>query len=219
MNKVRMATIGVVILTLAISIALYPSLPDQIPSHWNAAGEVDGYFPKFWGTFFLPLLMAGLVALLIVIPGIDPLRENYEKFTPYYDGFILFFALFLFIIQVQVLLWSLGFSLSPNLVFPILFGLLFIYIGILLEHAEQNWFVGIRTPWTLSSRTVWKKTHERGGLLFKIAGILSFPGIFAGPYAIWFIMIPILVVTAYTIVYSYLEFEKERRSASSSPTR
>jgi len=182
----------------------------MLPVRWMDNSKVLGHVLP-------PLLMAGLVALLIVVPGIDPLRKNYEKFMPYYDGFILFFELFLFIIQI--LLWALGFSISPNLLFPILFGLLFIYIGILLEHAEQNWFVGIRTPWTLSSRTVWKKTHERGGLLFKLAGILSFAGILAGPSAIWFVIIPILGVTAYTIVYSYLEFEKERRSAGSSPSR
>ncbi len=115
-------------------------------------------------------------------------------------------------IQVQIILWSVGYQISPNLTFPILIGILFIYLGFLLDHAEQNWFVGIRTPWTLSSKTVWKKTHELGGKLFKIAGVISCLGIFAGVYALWFVLIPTLAVAVITVAYSYYEFQKELKS-------
>jgi uncharacterized membrane protein len=211
-NPIRFAIIAVLIVTFLVTIAVYPTAPDRIVSHWNAAGEADGSMSKFWGLFLIPIIMTGFVALLAVLPRIDPHKKNYEKFQDYYDGFILLFALFLLAIQVQIILWSIGYQISPNITFPILIGMLFIYLGFLLEHAEQNWFVGIRTPWTLSSTTVWKKTHELGGKLFKIAGVISCLGIFAGVYALLFVLIPALIVAVITVAYSYYEFQKELKS-------
>jgi uncharacterized membrane protein len=211
-NLIRVAIIAGLIITFTLTIAIYPTAPDRIVSHWNAAGQADGYMSKFWGLFLVPLIMTGFVVLLAVLPRIDPHKKNYEKFQDYYDGFILLFVLFLLAIQVQIILWSIGYQISPNLTFPLLIGMLFIYIGFLLGHAEQNWFVGIRTPWTLSSATVWKKTHELGGKLFKIAGVISCFGIFAAENAFWFILVPVLAVAGYTVVYSYIEFQKELKS-------
>lgn len=212
MNLIRVAIIAGLIITFTLSIAIYPTVPDRVVSHWNAAGQADGYMSKFWGLFLIPLIMTGFVALFAVLPRIDPHKKNYEKFRDYYEGFILLFVLFLLAIQVQIILWSIGYQISPNLTFPLLIGILFIYIGFLLGHAEQNWFVGIRTPWTLSSKTVWKRTHQLGGKLFIIAGVISCAGIFAGAYALWFILVPVLAVAVYTVAYSYIEFQKELKS-------
>jgi uncharacterized membrane protein len=213
MKLIRLAIIAGLILTCLITIAVYPTLPDRVVSHWNAAGQADGYMSKFWGLGLIPIIMTACVALFAVIPRIDPLKKNYEKFRNYYDGFILLFVFFLLAIQVQIILWSSGSHVSPNLTFPVLTGILFIYLGFLIEHAEQNWFVGIRTPWTLSSKTVWKKTHELGGKLFKIAGIISFAGVLFQNLAIWFVLVPVLAVALYTIVYSYAEFQKEKENS------
>jgi uncharacterized membrane protein len=210
MNFIRIAIIGIFILTFAVTLLAYPHMPDSVPSHWNAAGTVDGELPKFWGLVIVPTLMIGLTALFAVLPRIDPLRKNYEKFGDYYEGFILVFAAFLFFIQLQIILWGRGIYMSPNLTLPILMGFLFIYIGFLMEHTEPNWFVGIRTPWTLSSERVWKKTHDRGGTLFKLAGMVSMIGAIAGVYAWLFIIVPALAVAAYTVVYSYVEFRREQ---------
>ncbi len=214
MNPVRYGIIGVLLLTLAITILSYPSLPEMIPSHWNTAGEVDGYLPKIWGVLIIPLLMVPLTALFFLLPRIDPLKENYRKFRPYYDGFILVFLVFFLVVQVQIILWGLGYQISPNLLIPPLTGALFIYIGFLVEHAEQNWFVGIRTPWTLSSEKVWKKTHALGGTLFKVAGVIAITGVFFGDYAFWFVLVPVLAVAVFTVAYSYYEYQKEMKDTT-----
>lgn len=209
MKLIRLAIIAGLLITLALTIAVYPAVPDKVVSHWNAAGHADGYMSKFGGLGLIPLIMLAFTGLFVVLPRIDPYKKNYEKFGNWYEGFILLFILFMLAVQVQIILWSIGYQISPNLTMPFLIGSLFIYIGFLLGHAEQNWFVGIRTPWTLSSETVWKKTHELGGKLFKIAGIISFIGVLAGEYAMWFILVPILAVAVYTVAYSYFEYQKE----------
>jgi uncharacterized membrane protein len=209
MKLIRLAIIAVLLLTITVTIAVYPVVPDKVVSHWNAAGEPDGYMSKLWGLALIPVIMTACIGLFAILPRIDPYKNNYAKFRDYYEGFILLIVLFLLAIQVQIILWSIGHQISPNLTFPFLIGTLFIYIGFLVSHAERNWFVGIRTPWTMSSETVWKKTHELGGKLFIIAGIISFAGILAGDYAFWFILIPALAVSVITVVYSYLEFQKE----------
>ena len=209
MKLIRPAIALVLVLTAVMTLAAYPVMPATVASHWNAAGELDGTLPKLWGLAFIPLLMYGFCALLAVLPRIDPLRKNYEKFREYYEGFILVFAAFLFFIQLQIILWGMGTQLSPNLIMPVMIGILFITIGFLMEHAEPNWFVGIRTPWTLSSETVWKKTHQKGAMLFKLAGVVSTIGTFAGIHAWLFILVPPIAVAVYTVVYSYVEFRRE----------
>jgi uncharacterized membrane protein len=213
MKFIRLAIIIGFVFMFVMTIFFYPALPDRVVSHWNAAGQADGYISKFWGLGLIPLIMTACIALFTVIPRIDPLKMNYEKFRNYYEGFILLFILYLLAVQVQIILWSSGYQVSPNRTFPLLFGILFIYIGFLVEHAEQNWFVGIRTPWTLSSEAVWKKTHAIGGKLFKIAGIVSFVGLLFRDFAIWFILVPVLAVAVFTVAYSYFAFQKEKENS------
>ena len=210
MNFIRIAIIAGLILTFLVSLAAYPVLPDQVVSHWNAAGEPDGSMGKLAGTGLVPLITVALVALLLFLPRIDPLRKNYDAFRDWYDGFILAFVLFMLAIQCQIILWSLGYRISMNLVMPVLVGLLFVYTGFFLEKVEPNWFAGIRTPWTLSSPAVWKKTHMLGGKLFKIAGIVSCAGALVPDRAIWFILVPVLASALATVVYSYYAFRKEQ---------
>jgi uncharacterized membrane protein len=208
-RKSEIAVIGIILLSVVVGICFYPQMPEKMASHWNAKGEVDGYMSKFWGLFMMPSMLAGIGLLFFAIPRIDPLKANIEKFRKYYDGFIILFSIFFLSADVQIILWNLGVEISPNVILPIGLGLLFFYIGILCEHSKRNWFIGIRTPWTLSSDKVWDKTNKVGGKLFKIAGVIIFVGVFFQKYAIFFIIIPVLVVAVYTIVYSYFEYQKE----------
>ena len=209
MRKSGIIIIGIILFSFIVSIYIYPQMPEKMVSHWNAQGQADGYMSKFWGLFLIPITLVGLALLFTAIPRIDPLKANIEKFRKYYDGLVVLFFIYMVSIQFHVILWNLGIKISPNIIMPISIGILFFYIGVLCENAKRNWFIGIRTPWTLSNEKVWEKTHKIGGKLFKIAGVIAFIGVFFQNYALFFILVPEFLAVAYTIIYSYFEYQKE----------
>jgi uncharacterized membrane protein len=211
MKKANIIISVIILISFIIGGYFYPQMPEKVASHWNAQGKVDDYMSKFWGSFFMPLMLVGLFLLFLLIPKIDPLKENIKKFRKYFDGFIVLLILFLFYIYLLTIFWNIGFRFNMSqLMIPAL-GILFYYCGILVENAKRNWFIGIRTPWTLSSERVWDKTHKIGGRLFKIAGVIAFLGIFFSEQAILFVIIPVLLVAVYTLIYSYFEYQKEKQ--------
>jgi len=209
LRKSEVITMGITLFSFAAACYFYPQMPERMASHWNIHGEPDGYLAKFWGLFLMPLVLLGVGLLFLAIPRVDPLKVNIEKFRRYYDGFVILFLIFLLSIYFQANLWNLGIRVSPNGVIPIGLGLLFIYTGVLLKNAKRNWFIGIRTPWTLSSDRVWERTHRIGGKLFKIAGVIALLGVFFQSYLLFFILVPVILSAIYTVVYSYLEYQKE----------
>ncbi len=208
MKKAYAIIIATITISFAIGIYFYPQLPDKLASHWNAEGLVDGYMTKFWALFLMPMIALAGFLLFIALPKLDPLKENIEKFRKQYDTFIVMFTLFLLYLYILTLLFNLGFYFNMVQMMAPGFGALFYYIGILMESAKRNWFIGIRTPWTLSSDKVWKKTHKLGSKLFKGVGIISLGGVILPDYAIYFLIIPVIAVAGCTAVYSYLEYKK-----------
>ncbi|MCU0612987.1 MAG: DUF1648 domain-containing protein [Candidatus Eisenbacteria bacterium] len=200
---------GIVVIAFVVTTMVYPRLPDRFASHWNASGKADGWMQKGWGVFLLPLLMLGLVILFMVLPLVDPLKRNITSFRPYYDTFIMIFLVFLLAIQMQILLWNLGKQISPNKFLPIPMGILIYYAGVLMQHATPNWFVGVRTHWTLSSDRVWEQTHRVTGLLFRVCGVISVVG-FAFP-DLWLVlfMAPLLASTVFAVAFSYVLYRRE----------
>jgi len=209
MRRSELITVGIVIILFAVGIYIYPQLPDTIASHWNAQGQVNGYTSKFWGLFLLPIISVGLILLFVAIPRIDPLKANIEKFRTFYDRFVILFLVFFFYFYLLTILWNMGVQYNFNQVLAPAFGGLLYYIGVVTEHAKRNWFVGIRTPWTLSSESVWDKTHAIGAKLFKIVGVVALLGVLFPNYTIFFILVPVLIVAGYLIVYSYVVYQRE----------
>lgn len=182
-------------------------MPELMASHWNTAGEVDGYMSRFWGVFLMPIISLAVFGLMIFLPRIDPLKQNVDKFKGYYDGFILTLFLFLFYIYGLTLAWNLGYRFPMGAILLPAFACLFFYIGVMLAKSKRNWFIGIKTPWTLSSEEVWDKTHRLGATLFKLAGVLALIGLLLPDYAFWFILVPILLFTLVLFAYSYIIFK------------
>ena len=208
-TKIQIIIIFLILFSFVVALYFYPQLPDTMASHWNSKGEVDGYMSKCSSAFLLPLVSLFMFLLFLLIPKIDPLKKNYEKFRTYFDGFILILILFLFYIYLLSLFWNLGYRFNMGQLMMPALGFLFFYCGVLIKNAKRNWLVGIRTPWTLSSDKVWDKTHKLGAILFKTAGIVAFLGIIFPNYALWILCVPLIGSSVFLIFYSYFEYKKE----------
>lgn len=194
--------------------ATYPFLPETVALHWGISGEADGWGGRIWGAGLGPLLLGVVFFLFSILPTIDPLQENVRRFERDYNRFFAALAAFLFYLHALSLIANLGVRFNMGaLLSPALGGLWFV-IGGLLLHAKQNWFIGIRTPWTLSSGEVWDKTHELGGRLFKACGALALLGILFPAQAFYFAVVPVALVVFCTIGYSYIEYQNIKRKKS-----
>jgi len=208
MNKLQITSILIVALTILSAFYFYPLLPDKMASHWNFSGHVDGYSDKNLGAFFIPILSIALLVLFSIMPKLDPLKKNYASFSKDYDGLVVMLLGFLAYVYFLTLAYALGYSIDMTRFMAPALGALFYYMGIVLSRAKQNWFVGIRTPWTLSSELVWDKTHAICSKLFKVAGIVSLLGVFM-PILLLSSVAILLATAILSIVYSYVEFQKE----------
>lgn len=197
---------------LASAVA-WSGMPDLVPLHWNWRGEVDRYGSRTVALVLMPMIMLGVWALMRLLPRIDPFRENYAKFAGTYELLIDTVLAMMLVIHVAVLLGAGGAPDSVTLVVRLAIGAVLIVLGNVMPRTRQNWFVGVRTPWTLASPRVWEKTHRLAGYLLVGVGVLVIATIPLAPQ----VGMPILaggvgLVAISTVVYSYLEWRKEARS-------
>lgn len=185
---------------------LWNSLPDIMASHWNVNDQVDGTMSKFWGVFILPLVLAGMMLLFFMIPQIDPLKANIEEFRPTFNLFITLTNLFMVYVYALSLAWNLGARFNMSEMIAPGIGLIFIGSGYLIMKAKRNYFIGIKTPWTLANDLVWDKTHALGGKLFILSGVAIVFSIFIGRYAFLVTMVSVFGVVIFSFVYSYYVF-------------
>ncbi len=211
MDKSKIIALATIFISFAIGIWAYPQLPEIVASHWNEKGEVNGYMSKFLGIFLMPIMSLAMFLLFNFIPKIDPMKANIEKFRKYYNAFIVSIILFLFYLYLLTMAWNFGYRFNMTYFMVPALSALFYWCGILVENTKRNWFIGIKTPWTISNDVVWDKTHKLGGKLFKVAAVLSLLGIFFGELAFWFTILPVMVFSIYLLFYSYFEYQKEMK--------
>ncbi len=213
----RTTTIVVLLILLAATLAgllLWNRLPDQMASHWGPNDQVNGTMSKFWGVFLMPLITLGMLILFLVVPSIDPLKANIAQFREVFNLFIVLIVAFMIYIYGLTLAWNLGYThfQMSRAMLPAL-GLLFIFVGFMLRRAKRNFFIGIRTPWTLSSDRVWDETHRLGAVLFMISGALAFLGGFLGGMAsFWLMFVPLMGSALFLVVYSYILYQRETKA-------
>jgi len=213
MTTKNTSIISLILIALALlaGAILWNQLPDQMASHWNVNDQVDGTMSKFWGVLLMPLITLGMFVLFLIIPGIDPLKANIAKFRESFNLFIVLIIAFMLYIHGLTLAWSLGFTnfKMSTAMLPFM-GVLFIAIGFMLRKAKRNFFIGIRTPWTLSSDSVWDKTHQTGSILFMISGVFAIiGGFFGGMIAFWLMFVPLIGSSLFLVVYSYILYRDE----------
>jgi len=154
-----------------IAAITWAHAPDRVPVHWGSNGEVDRYGGKFEGVLLFPLVALVLYALFLLLPRIDPHGASYARFAGAYTVLRFGILLVLGLIQFVIHLWIHGNHPRMETLIPVFVGGLFVLLGSVMGKLHPNWFVGVRTPWTLSSRLSWDKTHRLAGWVFGAFGI------------------------------------------------
>lgn len=206
-NRYGWAVTGVVWM---VAVAVYGVMPDRMATHWNATGMANGYSGKFWGLFLIPIIMVVIQGLFMVLPKMDPLQKNDRTYKEQFGTMSFIFALFMAYLFGVVAIWNMGIGFDMNRVLAPAFAGLFYSLGMLMKKVKRNWFIGIRTPWTLSSDQVWDRTHALGGELFKLSGLIALLGLVTPRYLIGVMLVPVIASAVVSVVYSYLLFRKQK---------
>lgn len=202
----------IIFLSLIIGVALYPYLPDVLAIHWGINGEVNGYASKTFALFFMPGLNIFLLAVFLLLPKTYPYKKSFDEFDQYYYLFTNIVFAFLFYTHLLTIFWHLGTRFNMLQAMSPGFAILYYYAGILMKTTHRNWFVGVRTPWTLKSNFVWEKTHQLGAVLFQITGLLCLVALFVPQLSVFLVLVPILVSSVILFVYSYVISLSHHRS-------
>ncbi len=201
----HLLSLTLILIVMVATALVYNRLPDPMVTHWGTGGDPNGWMSRFWGAAIGPLMMVGLYLLFWAIPSIDPLKENIAAFRPLYNGFVVLMLLFLGYVQALSLAWNLGWQVDIGTAMMPVLGVLFVTIGWFLPRAKPNWFVGIRTPWTLSDPQVWEDTHRLGGKMFILSGaVLLLAALY--PPLLWGGIALLVALSLWLVVYSYLRY-------------
>ncbi|MGL4337307.1 MAG: SdpI family protein [Turicibacter sp.] len=190
---------------------IYPSLPKIIPTHWGISGEIDSTGPKIYamGTALLPAVLYGL---MVVVPKIDPKKQSYLKFEKAYNRFVFAVVLLLIGTHWVTMAWALGYELPVDMAMKVGVGALIIILGNSLGQIRPNYTMGIKTPWTLASESVWIKTHRVSSYYFVGCGILMIVSVFIkGTFGFILSIGSLVIVTFGSIAYSYILFIREEK--------
>lgn len=192
-------------------------LPAELPVHWNLQGEVDRWASSGSVIIGMPLLALGIAVLLTVLPTIDPRRANFAQ----YEGtwWLIGNAILTFMAALHILV--VGSGLGWNIAMPVVIGIsvggLLVVMGNYLTRVRPNWFLGIRTPWTLSSERSWRETHRLGGTLFVLGGLLIIVvTALKGTLTIWAMALGVGLPAVASIVYSFFVWKQDQPAAGGS---
>ena len=204
--KKHLFPISLVVISMVSWLVNFSALPEEVPVHWGQNG-VDGYQSKGMAFVTLHAIMIFIYVLMMVIPKIDPKKKNFNYFSKGY--MIINYALIslFFVINTMILLICLGYNIPMEKLAGPFVGGLFMILGNYLQQARANFFIGIRTPWTLSNDEVWRKTHRLGGKLFMGGGLLILLTFFMPiDWEFYIITGVVAVIVIVPTVYSYLLF-------------
>ncbi|MGG2089724.1 SdpI family protein [Priestia aryabhattai] len=208
--KKHVFPLSITLLTLVAWLIALPHLPATMPIHWGANGEADGFATKIKAMILTVGIMVLIYFIIAFVPRIDPRKENYKYFSKTYNILLNAVLLLFFFVNMSTILQGLGYNVPMSYIAPIMAGLVFIIIGNYLQRVRSNYFMGIRTPWTLSNENVWKKTHRLSGKIFFIGGLLILISAFLPDgYKSVIMWGSIVLCVAIPYLYSYVAYKKE----------
>lgn len=202
----RIFPVATILVSVLVGIYLFPYLPDTLATHWSVDGQVNGYSSKLFALFFMPILSTGLYILFLFLPKLPPYQKNWLDFDQYYYLFVSIIFSFLFYIHLLTLFWHLGLRFNMIQAMSPFLSIIFFYAGHLSTISKRNWFVGIRTPWTLKNDQVWASTNKFGGKIFKVIGGLTLLSLAWPEASFWLMVVPLIVFVPVIFIYSYLQY-------------
>jgi uncharacterized membrane protein len=212
--KKELPILAIVLLPFIYLAYIWSELPKKVPMHWNINGEVDRYGDKS-ELLLIPILLPLLIyVIFLVVPKIDP-KNKLHKMGNKLQTIKFLMTTFMSILALYIIYTAKNQSLTnPNYI-VLFIGVLFIILGNYFKTIKPNYFIGIRTPWTLENETVWKETHKLGGKLWFLGGILIviFSLLLKEHQNFTIFILITVVITVVPIVYSYLKFKNERNEA------
>lgn len=209
--KKELPLIAIVLLPFLYLAYIWNQLPEKVPVHWNEKGDIDRYGDKA-ELILIPLLLPLLVYIIfLVVPKIDP-KNNFNKMGNKLQSLKVLMTTIMSILALFILYSTKNQSFDNSNYLFIFIGILYIILGNYFKTIKPNYFIGIRTPWTLESESVWKKTHKLGGKLWFIGGIIVVLSSFILDHETNYIVFLTIttVIAIIPIVYSYRLFRKNR---------
>jgi len=200
-NKTLVILVSIVtLLPILVGILLWNQLPEQMPTHWNAAGEIDDWSSKAFAVFGLPCIMlAGLWACIFASYA-DPKREAHSNKV--YQLVLWIIPALSVVLHTIMYATALGKEVRVEMIMPVFMGLLFAIIGNYMPKCKQNYTIGIKIPWTLNNEENWNKTHRFAGWLWTACGlVIMLTGIFGG---FWIFFAIVLLMVLASVIYSYM---------------
>lgn len=194
-------------LPMLLGVLMYTRLPEQLPTHWNAQGEVDGYSSKNFALFGLPFILVVINIICQFAILADPKKENYSGKLQ--SLVIWMLPVLSLMIQIIIIVVGLGHEVDVTVIIAVFVGIIFIAMGNYLPKCKQNYTIGYKLPWTLDDEENWNKTHRLAGWLMVLCGICV---IIAVPLQLVFpAMIVVLIIAMVPAVYSYVLYVKKNR--------
>lgn len=210
--KKELPIIGIILIPFVYLSVIWNSLPERVPIHWNATGEIDGWGNKLTLIVMLFMLPVLTYVILSVVSKIDPKKRMSLMGGKLYQlKFIL--VLFMSLLALFIIYSTKSQTISsPSFVFAIL-GALFMALGNYFKVIKPNYFIGIKTPWTLENEEVWKKTHTFAGKLWFIGGLLIILGslIFESTFFVKIFLAIVFCIAIIPICYSYLKYKNLKK--------
>ncbi len=207
-NRALLVGFILVLATVAVSVWAYPSMPSQVPTHWDLAGHVNRYSSKLVAVSIVPEIAGFVWLLMLVLPAISPRGFRLDDFAgPFYTSTLAIIAVIL-AIHIGLVRAQVTGSTPSRALFLVPIGMLFIVIGSLMGRFKRNFWIGVRTPWTLASDEVWQRTNRLGGTLFVIGGVvLAATNLLRNGVAGALIGI-VAVIAIVPVVYSYVLYRR-----------
>ncbi len=205
--------LAAMLLTAAVLVATlvaYPDLPSSVPTHWNLHNRPDGYSPKWVLFLFGPGLMAASMLLMYFLPWLSPKNFGVDSFRSTYLQIMLMLVTLLGYFSVVVLWVGIGHPLNVGRAIVGGICLIFALLGNLMGKVRRNFYIGVRTPWTLANERVWNATHRVAAKTLVAGGLVGLALIVAGLDGISVIVVLLagaIVPIAYSLVF-YKQLER-----------